>query len=99
MDRDCARSRLDEAADLTIGRATTAEVDGRLTLSLPVTLTPRGADSGVSFDGYESTVLFNVEPQPGRPVPLDGEPRDVPLTLVPARCDAHALAEDKVGTL
>lgn len=99
MDRDCALSRLQDAADLDIGSPTTAKVDAQLTLTLPVTLTPTGKVTDVSFDGYESTVLFNVEPAPGRSVALEGAAKDVPLTLVPARCDAHALAEDKVGTL
>lgn len=99
MDRDCARTTLDGAADLETGEPTTTTVGSQLTLTLPVTLTPTGRKDDVAFGGYESTVLFNVEPAPGRPVVLTGEAKDVPLTLVPARCDAHALAEDKVGTL
>lgn len=99
MDRDCARATLDGVADLEIGEPTTRKVGSQLTLTLPVTLTPTANREDVAFDGYESTVLFNVEPAPGRPVVLAGAAKDVPLTLVPARCDAHALAEDKVGTL
>ncbi|MEH3033454.1 MAG: hypothetical protein PGN07_05285 [Aeromicrobium erythreum] len=105
LDRDCAERVLSEAARLTLG---TVRVEGRgssSVLHLPVTFTPTGRRTDVAVGGFESTVLLDVTgdaPRPaGRPLRLDGDrrPVTVDLQLVPARCDPHALAEDKVGTL
>ena len=72
-------------------------------LSLPVTLSPTGRGDDVRFGGYESTVLFTqTEDSPADvDLSLDGSAGtlDVTMRVVPARCDPHALAEDKVGTL
>lgn len=102
-DRDCAETTLEEAADLTVG---TPEVTGEgLTsvLHVPVTLAPTGETGKVSFAGFESTVLFRqTDDSPTDvDVPLGpGEPTtEQVMSVVPARCDPHALAEDKVGTL
>lgn len=104
LDRDCARRVLSQAARLSLGDL---RVEGRgrdARLVLPVTFTPTGRRSDVSFAGFESTVLFDVtggSPTPEqRPRRLDTRtPLRVDLRLAPARCDPHALAEDKVGTL
>lgn len=102
-DRDCAQTTLAEAADVTVGAPT---VDGEgleSVLRLPVTLAPTGASSGVRFAGFESTVLFRqtADSPADVSVPLDaGDPTTTQeLSVVPTRCDPHALAEDKVGTL
>ena len=72
-------------------------------LQLPETLAPTGRTSGVRFAGFESTVLFRqTSDSPADvSVPLDaGDPTTTQvLSVVPTRCDPHALAEDKVGTL
>ncbi|MET0469053.1 MAG: hypothetical protein ABWZ87_09935, partial [Aeromicrobium sp.] len=72
-------------------------------LHVPVTLAPTGNADGVSFAGFESTVLFRqTDDSPTDvDVPLGaGEPTtEQVMSVVPARCDPHALAEDKVGTL
>ncbi|MFD1240872.1 hypothetical protein [Arthrobacter ulcerisalmonis] len=50
----------------------------------------------------ETTLLAQVaaHPWPTGLVVRPGEPgKDLPLTIRPARCDPHAVAEDKVGTL
>jgi hypothetical protein len=100
-DRDCAESTLEEAADIAVG-APTVEGTGRgSVLHLPVTLTPTGRRDDVRFAGFGSTVLFRQAP--GSPtdvdVPLDGAATTLDMRVVPARCDSHALAEDKVGRL
>ncbi|MET0822558.1 MAG: hypothetical protein ABWY58_16475 [Aeromicrobium sp.] len=102
-DRDCAQTTLTTAADVTVGDPT---VDGEgmdSVLRLPVTLAPTGASTDVRFAGFESTVLFRqtADSPADVSVPLDA---DDPVTkqvlsVVPTRCDPHALAEDKVGTL
>lgn len=103
MDRDCARRTLEEAALLEVGPPSVEGDGADAALTLPVTLTPTGERDDVRFGGFDPTVLFRQ---------TDGSPHDVdeplsagsgPLRTVmrvrPARCDPHALAEDKVGTL
>lgn len=102
LDRDCARKTLAEAADLEVG---TPQVDGTgptSVLRVPITLTPTGKRDDVRFGGFESTPLFR---QAGdSPVDVDEpisseQPTRIVMSVVPARCDPHALAEDKVGRL
>ncbi|MET0931115.1 MAG: hypothetical protein ABWX74_16460 [Aeromicrobium sp.] len=102
-DRDCAQTTLTEAADISVG---TPEVTGQgpdSVLRLPVTLTPTGEAGEVRFGGFGSTVLFQqtAESPTGVDIPLDADspPVELVMAVIPARCDPHALAEDKVGTL
>ena len=103
MDRDCARLTLDDAADLRVGEPSVEGSGRSAVLRLPVTMTPTGERDDVRFGGFESTVLLRQAE--GSPVEVDEPlgPGDPPveavMRLVPARCDPHALAEDKVGTL
>ncbi len=101
MDRDCAESTLREAADLRVEDPVVVGEGRQSVLTLPVTLTPTGKRRDVRFDGFGSTVLFNQAA--GSPVdvdlPLVGPPVQVTMKVMPARCDAHALADDKVGRL
>ncbi len=63
---------------------------------------------GVALVALTDTVLFTVDAATGHPARLsvlalnlalsDGETRVVPVRLSAARCDAHAIAEDKQGT-
>ncbi len=101
MDRDCAESTLREAADLRVEDPVVVGEGRQSVLTLPVTFTPTGKRRDVRFDGFGSTVLFNQAA--GSPVdvdlPLVGPPVQVTMKVMPARCDAHALADDKVGRL
>ena len=106
MDRDCAQGTLDEAATLTTGEARLVGTGRNTIFELPVRLQPTGDRDDVAFGGFTDTVLFaNVEGSAAsgllRPRPLTSESGevDVLLRVAPARCDPHALAEDKVGTL
>ncbi|KQX75720.1 hypothetical protein [Aeromicrobium sp. Root472D3] len=102
-DRDCAASTLTAAADVSVGAPRVVGRDRASVLRLPVTLTPTGRTTGTRFAGFESTVLFRqTAASPADvSVPLDaGSPVTTQvLSVVPSRCDPHALAEDKVGTL
>lgn len=102
-DRDCAQNTLTKAADLSVGEPSVVGEGTDSVLRLPVSLTPTGRSSGVRFGGFGSTVLFRqgVDSPTEVDVPLDaGDPATQQvMTVVPARCDPHALAEDKVGTL
>ena len=102
-DRDCAETTLTTAADVTVGQPT---VDGEgldSVLRLPVTLAPTGRSTEVEFAGFESTVLFRqtADSPADVSVPLGAsDPATTQvLSVIPTRCDPHALAEDKVGTL
>jgi hypothetical protein len=102
LDRDCARNTLAEAADLKVG---TPKIDGSgptSVLRVPVTLTPTGKRDDVRFGGFESTPLFRqADDSPvGVDEPISStQPTHIEMSVVPARCDPHALAEDKVGRL
>ena len=100
-DRDCAEKTLRDAAALELGEVTVDGSGRSSVLVLPVTLTPTGRRDDVVLSGFGSTVLFTFEPgsdEPGE-IPLTGDPVTIDLRLVPNRCDAHAVADDKVGTL
>ena len=106
LDRDCAQQTLAEASDLSVGPPRIDGTGRDSVFELPITLTPTGARDDVAFAGFEDTVLFrqatgSASVDDARAYPLDptGGPVDVLLRLVPTRCDPHALAEDKVGTL
>lgn len=101
LDRDCAQLTLEKAANVSVGEPVVTRKGRRLVLHTPITLTPTGRTSGVRLTGLQSTPLFR---QAGREVgSVSLDPGDPPTTIdmavVPARCDLHALAEDKVGTL
>lgn len=101
MDRDCAESSLKEAAKLEVGDPTIVGKGRQSVLHLPVTMTPTGKHDDVRFGGFGSTVLFNqAEGSPADvDVALTGKPIGVEMLVTPARCDGHALADDKVGRL
>ncbi len=96
LDADCARRTLDGAARLHVGAPVR---EGRL-LRVPVTLTPRPGGAAVRLVGYRPTPL--VRPARGSATDVDVSgtaPLRADLLLEPARCDPHAIAEDKVGRL
>ncbi len=104
LDRDCAQATLDSAASVDVGAPAVVGDRSAAVLHLPVTITPSGrGDGGAALLGFDDTVLFRLLPDsvPSRAIPLgaDDPPVSLVLQIVPARCDPHALAEDKVGTL
>lgn len=102
-DRDCAEITLEDAADVVVGEPTVSGTGRASVLHLPVTMTPTGDRSDVRFGGFGSTVLFRQTADSPADVDVPLGPGDPPARLdmqvVPARCDPHALAEDKVGRL
>lgn len=104
LDRGCAERTLTEAAEITAGEPRVEGEGKQSVFVLPVTFAPTGALPDVTFDGWEGTVLFQLAPGtptwPGAiPHPMTGEPTTLELRVLPARCDPHALADDKVGSL
>jgi hypothetical protein len=64
-------------------------------------IAPAGGNGTLSIESPAATTLLDEDtahPWP-RNIQVSGTaaPRTVPLHLVPARCDAHAVAEDKLG--
>jgi hypothetical protein len=105
LDRDCAEETLAQAATLEVGEPQVVGEGRSSRFRLPVTLRATGERPEVRFEGFEGTVLFTVT-EPRRLYPraravamTTGTEYDVVLAVAPTRCDPHALAEDKVGTL
>jgi hypothetical protein len=72
-------------------------VDGRLAATVSLQVTPVDGGPDVRLTQVDGTVL--LAPVGGATSwPVVGSPATVPLQLVPSRCDAHAVAEDKRGT-
>ncbi|MBB2922344.1 hypothetical protein [Cellulomonas cellasea] len=101
---DCAAVAVARGATLTLGAqlVTWQEPDGRWVGTVELTLAPRDGGPEVVVDAVERTVL--LDPAPGGPQwtaalsTAPGGARTVGLDVVPARCDPHAVAEDKRGT-
>jgi len=73
---------------------------------LVIAVRPTGAEGTVLIDSIHSTTLLNpagadgvgvAELALGTEISASG-PREIRVPIVPNRCDAHALAEDKIGT-
>ncbi len=104
-DAACLVVRVNEVATLT---ATTLEVPAQLPApaELVIAVEPTGAEGTITLDTITSTTLLNPSGPDGIGVPeltlgvaIDEDgPAEVRIPIVPNRCDAHALAEDKIGT-
>lgn len=109
-EQDCLNDAIADIADIRGPDALRTElVDGRLVAMIDLTVVPTGAGGSFTIASIDDTVLFELF-QRGSPaaittLPLglevrgDGDPQTVTIPLVPARCDPHAVAEDKRGTL
>jgi hypothetical protein len=85
------------------------QVSDRLVAFVDLTVIPTGASGSFIIEAVDDTVLFGLfdplSPTGRDSLPIDltvtgaDEPRLLTIPLVPARCDAHAVAEDKRGTL
>ena len=98
---DCFAARVEQTADVALTGVTTRQADGGEVAELQITIDDHSAD-GFTLASVSSTVLF--QPADGATgwtpaaTVAAGEKRVVTLDAIPSRCDAHALAEDKVGT-
>ncbi|MFJ6535759.1 hypothetical protein ACIQH5_05975 [Paenarthrobacter sp. NPDC091711] len=77
--------------------------DGR-TAVVRLVITPATPGSGMkslTIESFEETTLLAQSPSAPWPVnvTVGAAQQEVTLTIRPARCDPHAVAEDKVGTL
>lgn len=103
---DCAAAAVARGAELTVDDALDVrEREGRLVASLTVRLRPVPGGPPVQVVQIDGTVLLAPPDGPAWSLPgltADAggaaDERTAVLEFEPARCDAHAVAEDKRGT-
>ncbi len=108
LERDCRGEALAAHAELAPPPALTWTPGTGATATLEFTVTPTGAAGAATINSVGPTTLLGIVDAAGaRATPLtldlviDAEttPFVLPVRIVPARCDPHAIAEDKQGTL
>ncbi|MCD2442655.1 hypothetical protein LQ757_10265 [Agromyces sp. SYSU K20354] len=102
---DCLTASVDAVAAITLPEHLRTTGDGaaqRAWIDVVITPEPTG-DASFVVDVVHGTTLLGAEDGPEWPLALEvaagGEPITVPLAVRPARCDAHAIADDKRGTI
>ena len=104
----CIATLVDRVARISVGPPVVEGVGTASVAVLPLSLAPTGSDGSVEISGIGSTPL--IRPAQDAADDVDGwsvsatvdaasAPVTVPLRIVPARCDPHAIAEDKIGTV
>ena len=104
-DADCLAESVDAVATITMPehlRSTGSGVDRRAVIDVLVTPAASGSGSFV-IDRVFGTTLLNAEGGVDWPVGVEiaagDPPQTISLDVRPARCDAHAIADDKRGTI
>lgn len=95
---ECLRERVDEVAEITFGRFTPSPAESPATLELVIAGTGTDAGTLKVRDIRETNLLGFVHGEPQYAVEKSGDVT-VGLPLIPARCDPHAVQEDKRGTV
>lgn len=103
--RDCVAQSVAEVADVGFGAFAPSAAGAPASLELSIA--PRTADAGeVVFTGIRETNLLSFVGVDEGALALDATvgagadtPGTITLPLVPARCDPHAVQEDKRGTV
>lgn len=101
VQQGCFASRFAATAAVDLVEVATVNRDGAAVAELTVRIANHGA-TPVRLDTVKSTTLLQPAAggwlwEPAQVVPA-GESVTVRLDAAPARCDLHAIAEDKVGT-
>jgi hypothetical protein len=106
-DEDCLGVEVSAIATLAAGDTVQWTAGAHQPAVLDITATPTGADGTLTIVESKATVLLGLVDESGNAVYEHAEqivvdagsgPAVVRLRLVPARCDPHAVAEDKRGT-
>jgi hypothetical protein len=105
-DRDCLARSVASAARLTLSDSLAVATSDDGTATLEILVEPSGDADAPSFtiESVDATTLLSPAHGDARWTvdavvrPAD-EPSSIRLPVSPARCDAHAVAEDKVGTI
>ncbi|TCL84873.1 MULTISPECIES: hypothetical protein [unclassified Rathayibacter] len=101
---DCLAQRVAEVVSIVPGDVVTvAQEGGQPVAHLPLTLTPTGADGGVSIASVGRTILLRpASGQDSWPVGVrmdaGAATTRVDLAIVPNNCNTHTVSEDKRGT-
>jgi hypothetical protein len=104
----CTTKQVDRVVTVSVGVPVIEGQGRRSVAAVELTFTPTGDDGRVDVDAISSTPL--LRPDPATHPDADDWPLDVTvdsasgqmtaeIRIVPARCDAHAIADDKVGTV
>jgi hypothetical protein len=102
--QDCSRVAFEEVAQVSIAKTLRFEtVDGKPIALLDVTITPTDERGSVTLHSIQDTTLLAQREGQLRSVELTFDsaspPTTITLDFVPARCEQHVVAEDKVGTV
>lgn len=109
VERACLADAVDAIARIMIAPPRPRLEGSRLVADLDLTVAPTGREGTMTIHALHDTVLLAIV-DPGasgtrdrvaveRDIHGDGVPEVITITIVPARCDAHAIAEDKRGTV
>jgi hypothetical protein len=102
--QDCRRVAALAVADLELVEPlVTKTEEGSLIGYLGIRVTPTGRPGALTLESVGSTTLLDPPDQVawtlGRRFTAASPPATLTLRLLPARCDPHAIAEDKLGTV
>jgi len=109
-DEDCFAKSISDIATIDIlNPPRMVDLGGSTTAQLDLTITPSGAGGSFTIESSLSTPLISMadattgettaEGTVGRIINGSDGPGVVTLTIRPGRCDTHAIAEDKRGTI
>jgi hypothetical protein len=106
---DCYAASVAEVAVLSIDDPVRiGDIAGAMTAFVHVAVAPTGATGSFTIDAVEDTVLLSLrdssgdavdELQLGLRVAGTDAPSVLEIPILPGRCDPHAIAEDKQGTI
>ena len=103
---DCLIAGVNAQADIVV-KSVEYTAGSKVPAVLVLGITPRDVDGSVTIVGVRATVLLGlVDPDGnlsqgysvGRVLERGADDSDLRISLVPNRCDTHAVAEDKRGT-
>ncbi|MEQ1735026.1 MAG: hypothetical protein ABL886_01185 [Rhodoglobus sp.] len=105
---DCLAEAVGAIATIRVSKFLAWQPDAHAAASLDITVTPTGSAGTLSVTESSATVLLSLIDSTGAPVFTQPEsvvvsagsaPGVIRLQVIPARCDPHAVAEDKRGTI
>ncbi|MDF2664248.1 MAG: hypothetical protein K0R81_98 [Microbacterium sp.] len=99
---ECDREAVASVARISVVSAA-AGADGTIDLEVSIEPTGEGGAGSVDLRALRGTPLLRFPAGTETPLDVtvraDDPPSTMTIALTPQRCDAHAIAEDKVGTL
>lgn len=99
----CTATEAAAVATMALAPGLEVAADGR-TAVVRLVITPTatgGGTAALTIESVDETTLLAQSPDSPWPrnITVGTDKQELPLTIRPARCDPHAVAEDKVGTL